>query len=100
MPPDAFSTVETQPWNDVHALQLARLPTQLAYLLDHSAFYQSKLAAAKVSRGHIRSLADLRRVPFTSKQELRDSLKAAPLLGLHRAAPAEDIVQIQASSGT
>jgi phenylacetate-CoA ligase len=100
MAADAFSTVETQPWRDIQALQLTRLQTQLAYLLDHSAFYQSKLAAARVSRGDIRSLADLRRIPFTSKQELRDSLKAAPLLGLHRAAPAHDVVQIQASSGT
>lgn len=100
MTASTFSTVETLPWPEIQALQLARLHTQIAYLHDHSAFYQAKLGAAKIGRADIRDLTDLQRIPFTSKQELRDSLKAAPLLGLHRAAAEKDIVQVQASSGT
>lgn len=100
-PPTApFSEVESRPWAEIEALQLQRLRTQLDYLAAHSAFYQRKFAAAGVEPAAIRSLGDLQRIPFTTKQELRDSLQAAPLLGLHRAAPQADIVQVQASSGT
>jgi phenylacetate-CoA ligase len=99
-PPGAFSPVETTPWPELQALQLRKLQDQLAYLAARSAFYQRKLGDAGIAASDIRSLADLRRIPFTTKQELRDSLQAAPLLGLHRATPAEAIVQIQASSGT
>lgn len=96
----AFSAVETQPWPELQALQLRKLQGQLAWLAERSVFYQRKLAAAGVRAAAIRSLADLQRIPFTTKQELRDSLQAAPLLGLHRAAAMDDIVQVQASSGT
>ena len=95
-----FSTVESQPWTEIQAEQLQYLHAQLAYLAARSTFYQRKLADARVSPADIRSLADLRRIPFTTKQELRDSLQAAPLLGLHMAAAWKDIVQVQASSGT
>jgi phenylacetate-CoA ligase len=99
-PRPAFSDVETQPWPELQAMQLHKLQSQLAYLAEKSPFYQRKLAAAGVAPSDIRSLADLRRIPFTTKQELRESLQAAPLLGLHQAAATQDIVQVQASSGT
>jgi phenylacetate-CoA ligase len=95
-----FSPIEAQPWADVVRQQDRLLQEQVQYLAGHSAFYQRKLADARVDPGRIRTAADLREVPFTNKQELRDSLKASPLLGLHQAARKEDIVQIQASSGT
>lgn len=96
----AFSDIEQVPWEDIQARQAVLLQQQLAYLAQHSDFYRDKLARAGVDASSIRTLTDLGRVPFTYKQELRDSLKAAPLLGLHRAAAMRDIVQIQASSGT
>ncbi|WP_308114921.1 phenylacetate--CoA ligase family protein [Rhodococcus opacus] len=48
----------------------------------------------------MKTVADLAGLPFTEKQELRDSLAATPPLGSHVAADRADIVQIQASSGT
>jgi phenylacetate-CoA ligase len=95
-----FHPVETQPWAEIQALQMQRLRAQLDYLVARSIFYQVKLRAAGVTPDSIRSLADLQRIPFTGKQELRESLQAAPPLGLHRAAPVAEIVQVQASSGT
>lgn len=95
-----FSGIEAESWEGIERLQEQLLRQQLAYLAAHSEFYRDKLATARVDPGDLRSLADLAAVPFTSKQELRDSLAAAPLLGRHRAAPMADIVQIQASSGT
>ena len=95
-----FSAVESLPWPDIEAMQLERLGRQLGYLAAHSSFYQRKFAAARVGPHSVRSLADLQRIPFTTKQELRESLQAEPLLGLHRAAPMSQVVQVQASSGT
>ncbi|HYD76584.1 phenylacetate--CoA ligase family protein [Ramlibacter sp.] len=100
-PPQApFHPNEARPWPELQALQLQLLHGQLRYLAQRSTFYQRKLAAAGIAPEAIRSLADLRRIPFTTKQELRESLQAEPLLGLHRAADPADIVQVQASSGT
>lgn len=95
-----FNAVETEPWQALQARQLDLLQQQLAYLGQRSVFYRRKLAAAGIACDAVRSLDELQCVPFTLKQELRDSLKAAPLLGEHRAADETDIVQIQASSGT
>lgn len=95
-----FSAVETQPWPELQARQLLLLREQLRYLQAHSVFYQRKLAAAGQRFDALHRLEDLRALPFTLKHELRESLAAAPLLGLHRAADESQIVQIQASSGT
>ncbi|MES2248059.1 MAG: phenylacetate--CoA ligase family protein [Pseudomonadota bacterium] len=98
--PVAFSRIETLPLSELTALQQRAIVQQMAYLESASPFYQSKLAASGVAFDSVRSIADLQRLPFTTKQELRDSLRAAPPLGLHRAAAEAQIVQIQASSGT
>ena len=98
--PPTFSTVERMPWAEVVALQTERLAAQTSYLAKNSVFYQRKFAQAGLRLEDIRTIQDLARTPFTLKQELRDSLKAEAPLGLHRAAPMADIVQMQASSGT
>jgi phenylacetate-CoA ligase len=95
-----FSPVEAMAPEALRALQQARLGEQFEYLLAHSAFYRRKFGAAGLASGAVRTLDDLRLVPFTTKQELRDSLKAAPPFGEHLAAPMADVVQMQASSGT
>ncbi|MBI3993035.1 MAG: AMP-binding protein [Candidatus Lambdaproteobacteria bacterium] len=96
----SFDPIEIAPESEVRAMQERRLQEQLAYLKARSPFYQQKFAAAKLSFEKIRTLEDLQQVPFTIKQDLRDSLKAAPPFGLHGAAEHRDIVQMQASSGT
>jgi phenylacetate-CoA ligase len=99
-PQAPFNPVEALPWAELQALQSRLLQEQVRYLAQHSTFYQRKLAVAGVQPETIRSATELARIPFTTKQELRESLQAAPLLGLHRAARESDVVQVQASSGT
>ncbi|MCY1206047.1 Phenylacetate-coenzyme A ligase [Variovorax boronicumulans] len=96
----SFSAVETQPWETLQRDQEVLLRRQLNYLASHSDFYRAKMKAAGVDLAAVQTLEDLSGLPFTCKQELRESLGAAPLLGLHRAAPMSEIVQVQASSGT
>ncbi|MDT3700625.1 MAG: phenylacetate--CoA ligase [Thermincola sp.] len=58
-------------------------------------FYKQKLQEKGVEPGDIKSLEDIRLLPFTVKQDLRDTYP----FGLF-AAPMEDVVRIHASSGT
>jgi len=92
-----WSAVETLPPAVARAVQNERLREQAAYLAAHSAFYQAKIGA---DLAKIRTVEDLAGLPFTEKQELRDSLATAPPLGTHVAAEMSEVVQIQASSGT
>ena len=95
-----WSEAETLAPADARRVQDDALRKQVAYLAARSGFYQAKFAEHGVNPAAIRGVADLDGLPFTEKYELRDSLMAAPPLGAHVAAADEEIVQIQASSGT
>jgi phenylacetate-CoA ligase len=87
--------VETMPRPELEALQLAKLRQAVDRAL-RTTHYQKKLAGTGISSGaDIKSLADLRRLPFTSKNDLReafpDGLKAVPQC---------EVVRMHASSGT
>jgi phenylacetate-CoA ligase len=98
--PRFFNDIEGAPWTEVLRVKEEKFLTQLRYVAEASELYRRKFAEAGVDVAAIRHLADIERLPFTEKSELRASLAASPPLGFHRAAPMERIVQIQASSGT
>ncbi len=81
--------------NDLPALQLQGLQWTVSHAYNNSPFYRKRLEDAGVNPTQIRSLDDLRRLPFTTAQDLRDEYPF-PL----RAVPFEKIVRIHASSGT
>jgi phenylacetate-CoA ligase len=86
---------ETLPREALEALQLKRLQ-QVAQRLYHTVgFYKKSFDKAGVSPDQLRSLADLRRFPFTTKQDLRDNYP----FGLF-ATPMSSVVRLHASSGT
>lgn len=95
-----WSAVESASPEVARLVQEERLREQLAYLGTNSAFYRAKFAEAAVDPEKVRTVADLAALPFTEKQELRDSLASSPPLGSHLAADPGEVVQIQASSGT
>ena len=96
----ALSAVETAGADELRALQDRKLRSQMAYLKAHSPFAAEKLAAAGAAFEDIRSVGDLAGLPFTTKQELRDSQRADPPFGRHAAAGRERIVRVHATSGT
>ena len=100
---DVYDPVETRPWTEVLAEHERLLPDQLDYLAEHSAFYQRKFEEWDVDPYSIDSLSALREVPFTTKQDERDS-QADPLpsrpLGEHQAAPKAALNRTISSSGT
>lgn len=92
-----FDELESEPWTNVQALHEQLFQAQLDYVLANSQFYQHKFGRV---REELTDLASLSELPFTTKDEIRESLLARPPLGLHAAADLSDIVQIQSSSGT
>jgi phenylacetate-CoA ligase len=87
--------VERAPRAELEALQLARLRTQVARVCERVPFYRERLRQAGVGPADLRSLADLRRLPFTVKDDFRVTYPFRLL-----AVPIEDVVRIHASSGT
>jgi phenylacetate-CoA ligase len=71
------------------------LAEQLGYLEASSPFYATRLRATRV-----RGVADLPRLPFTTKEELREGQRREPPFGLHLCAPRERLVRIHVTSGT
>ncbi len=80
---------------ELEALQLERLKAVCQRVYQRVPRYKAAFDAAGVTLGDIRSLDDLRRLPFISKTDLRDHYP----FGLF-ATPLEDVVRIHASSGT
>src|SRR5439155_20764913 len=77
-------------------LQLARLRATVGRVLATSSPLAERLRAAGVAApADVRSLADLRRLPFTRKTDLREHYP----FGLF-AVPLEQVIRIHASSGT
>ncbi len=79
--------IETMPLKQVQELQERKLRKQLAYNYQNSAFYRQKFDQVGLRPEDIRTLEDLVRLPFTTKEELRDSQIEHPPLGLHAAVP-------------
>jgi len=69
---------------------------QLAYVLERSPFYRSKLAGHDTGEG----LAGIGRLPLTTKQELRDTVTRENPFGAHLCAEPGEIVRIYSTSGT
>jgi phenylacetate-coenzyme A ligase PaaK-like adenylate-forming protein/ABC-type branched-subunit amino acid transport system ATPase component len=85
-----FKTVE-----ELEAHQLRGLKWTVGHAYQGSAFYRVRLDEAGVSPEDIRSLEDLRKLPFSAAEDLRDGYPFP-----FRAVPFEQIVRVHASSGT
>jgi len=93
--------VETLPWEEQLALDDEAYRAQLAYLLERSPFYRDKLANAGLAdAAQAGGLADVGRVPLTTKQELRDSSTPENPIGAHLCVARDEIVRIYSTSGT
>lgn len=92
---NCFSAIETAPREEIAALQCYRLIRMVRRVYENVPFYRKKLDEMGIQPGDIRTLDDLRRLPFTYKQDLRDNYP----YGLF-AVPRAQLARIHASSGT
>jgi len=80
---------------EIEQLQLERLEATLNRVQRSVPFYQRRFAEAGLDAEGLRSLDDLRRLPFTEKRDLRDNHPYGMF-----AVPLRDVVRVHASSGT
>lgn len=87
--------VETLPRPELEALQLSRLLRTVRRVGEHVPFYQARFREMGLEPASIRTLADLRRLPFTTNADLRANYPDGLLVkGL------EQVVRLHTSSGT
>ena len=86
---------ESMPRNALEKLQGERLAKIIEYTYHQMPFYRQKMDEAGVKPEDIRSLDDLNKLPFTTKQDLRNVYPFGNFC-----IPMEEVVRIHASSGT
>lgn len=86
---------ETMSRAEIESLQLERLKETVARVYEKVAPYRQKMEAVGVTPEDIQALKDLAKLPFITKQDMRDNYP----FGLF-AVPKDDLVRIHASSGT
>ena len=87
--------IETLDRATLERLQLQRLQETVRRVAAHVPFYQQKFAELGVKPDDIKSLADLRRLPFTTSADLRANYPTGML-----AVPYDDTLRLHTSSGT
>ena len=90
-----FAKEETLSRAEIEKIQLERLKETVARVYEKVPPYRKKMEDAGLRPEDIRSLSDLSRLPFVTKQDLRDNYP----FGLF-AVPKEELLRIHASSGT
>ena len=87
--------IETMSREDIRAHQLEKLQWQVKRVYENVPMYRERMNEAGVKPEDIKELKDLAKLPFTTKQDLRDYYPYDLL-----AVPKKEIVRIHASSGT
>ena len=87
--------IECMPRGDMTELQNRRLVSQVRHVYENVAYYKNKMDMIGVTPGDIGSVEDLHKLPFLTKDDLRDAYPYGLL-----AVPLEDTVRIHSTSGT
>src|SRR5690348_3006693 len=93
----SMSSLETATRSHIEAHQLTRLQHGLVRILPQNRFYQQKFSNVSTI---INTLADLSRLPFTTKQELVADQEAYPLFGSNLTYPLSNYIRLHQTSGT
>ena len=86
---------ETMSRAEIEAMQLERLKYRVKYAYERVPYYKQKMDRAKVKPQDIKTLDDIQKLPFVTKQDFRDTYP----FGMF-AVPKNELVRIHASSGT
>ncbi len=86
---------ETLSRDEMSAVQLAHLQKTVQLVYDKVPCYHNKMKEANLVPSDIKTLDDLRKLPFTTKQDLRDTYPYGMF-----AVPMDDVRRVHASSGT
>jgi len=92
--------LECMPRTELEQHQLRKLRDQLNHVCERSPFYRRKLGAAGIRPDDIRTMADVSRIPFTEKSELKQSQADHPPWGDFACITPEEAVRVFQTSGT
>ncbi len=81
--------------DEIETLQWSRLQTTIRNVYEHNAHYRAKMDAIGMEPGDIKCLEDLRLMPFTVKDDLRQTYPYGMF-----AVPLDEVVRVHGSSGT
>ena len=87
--------IETMPLAELRALQDQRLVAQVKHVWENVPYYRKKMEEKGVTPADIRGVADLHKLPFLCKDDLREAYPYGLL-----AVPKKDCVRIHSTSGT
>lgn len=87
--------IESMPRAQMRALQLERLKFIVNYAYDNVDMYRQKFDEIGLLPKHIQTLSDIEKIPFTTKDDLRDNYPFKLF-----ARPMREIIRLHASSGT
>ncbi|MBQ8235357.1 MAG: phenylacetate--CoA ligase, partial [Clostridia bacterium] len=87
--------IETASREQITAWQNERLAATVKRVYDNVPLYRERMDAAGVKPEDIKTIEDLTKLPYTSKQDLRDTYPYGMF-----AVPMKDVVRLHASSGT
>ncbi|UDF32778.1 UNVERIFIED_ORG: phenylacetate--CoA ligase (plasmid) [Roseateles sp. XES5] len=93
--PGELEPIETASRDEISALQLQRMKWSLTHAYENSPFYRQRFDEAGVHPDDLKTLADIAKFPFTTKQDLRANYP----FGMF-AVPRQQVSRIHASSGT
>ena len=94
------SDMESISEKDQEKMETSLLLEQIEYVYEHSRMYKDKFAKAGIAKDKIKDVKDLALLPFTTKQELRNSQKRVSPFGDFLAAPFEKVNRVHRTSGT
>lgn len=86
---------ETLPREEIEKIQLEKLKKLVVRMYEKAPYYRKKMDEAGVKPEDIQTLKDVQKLPFTTKQEMRDNYPFNMLM-----VPMSEIKRIHASSGT
>jgi phenylacetate-CoA ligase len=84
----------------LEALQLERLKRQVDWVSERSDFYGPRLRKAGVSANQLRDIADVEKIPFTLKNDIRDDQHSRPPFGNNACEDRENWLEVHSTSGT
>ncbi len=87
--------IECMSRDEMSALQSERLVKQVKNVYENVPFYRKKMEELGVEPGDIKGIEDIHKLPFTTKEDLRDNYPFGLL-----AVPKEKIARVQGTSGT
>ena len=84
-----YDPIETAPRSDIVQLQSNKLKTIVKHAYENSKFYKDKFDEAGITPDDVKSVEDVGKLPFLSKESLREDQAAHPPWGRMLAMPFE-----------